>query len=269
MFKENKTFWLYIAGCIVIFFLLFFGIRSYFSTSDINIFNLSNEISTPTVKPTAITLEAEDIQYEQAPDNQIDVSKDYFAVVETNLGEFELDLFEGAAANTVNNFIFLATDDYYNGTHFHRLVPNVLLQGGSRNTLNNDPSDDATGGPGYTIKDEINWDKLGLTEKQRTALVEEGYISRPGLDSRKMAKYKVAMANAGPDLNGSQFFIILAEAGDTALGDLEGRHTVFGEITSNFELIDGFNNIEVENINSNSPRPTQQIIINDIGIFIR
>jgi peptidyl-prolyl cis-trans isomerase B (cyclophilin B) len=123
------------------------------------------------------------------------------ATLQTNHGAIELELFADDAPTTVQNFEELARKGFYDGVIFHRVIPDFMVQGG-------DPTGTGTGGPGYTFEDEINDHK-----------VERGAL---------------AMANAGPNTNGSQFFIVTAEACPW----LDGKHTVFGRVASGMEVVD-------------------------------
>jgi peptidyl-prolyl cis-trans isomerase B (cyclophilin B) len=123
------------------------------------------------------------------------------ATMQTNQGTIELELFDDDAPKTVENFKKLANDGFYNGVIFHRVIPDFMIQGG-------DPTGTGTGGPGYTFEDEFN--------------------------DNKAVRGAFAMANAGPNTNGSQFFIITAEATPW----LDGKHTVFGQVTSGMDVVD-------------------------------
>jgi peptidyl-prolyl cis-trans isomerase B (cyclophilin B) len=123
------------------------------------------------------------------------------ATINTTLGPIELELFEEDAPNTVENFRKLAADHFYDGVIFHRVIPDFMIQGG-------DPEGTGTGGPGYSFEDEIN--------------------------EHKIVRGALAMANAGPDTNGSQFFILTAAAAPW----LDGKHTVFGRVVSGMETVD-------------------------------
>jgi peptidyl-prolyl cis-trans isomerase B (cyclophilin B) len=123
------------------------------------------------------------------------------ATMQTNQGAIEIELFDDDAPKTVENFKKLANDGFYNGVIFHRVIPDFMIQGG-------DPTGTGTGGPGYQFEDEFNDNK-----------VERGAL---------------AMANAGPNTNGSQFFIVTAEATPW----LDGKHTVFGKVTSGMDVVD-------------------------------
>jgi cyclophilin family peptidyl-prolyl cis-trans isomerase len=119
----------------------------------------------------------------------------------TNHGEIQLELFDEDAPETVGNFRRLAEDGFYDGLIFHRVIPDFMIQGGC-------PQGTGTGGPGYTFKDEIN--------------------------EHKIVRGALAMANAGPNTNGSQFFIVTTQSAPW----LDGKHTVFGEVTDGMDIVD-------------------------------
>ena len=123
------------------------------------------------------------------------------ATMHTNHGPIELELFDDDAPKTVENFKNLAADGFYDGVIFHRVIPDFMIQGG-------DPTGTGTGGPGYTFEDEIN--------------------------QHKIVRGALAMANAGPNTNGSQFFIVTTDAAPW----LDGKHTVFGRVTAGMEVVD-------------------------------
>ncbi|MBN1916190.1 peptidylprolyl isomerase [Candidatus Dojkabacteria bacterium] len=205
--------------------------------------------------------------FRKPPPFTLKYTEDYRATMETNLGTLEIDLLERAAPNTVNNFVFLSEQGYYNGTSFHRIIKDVLIQGGDRNTLNNKPEDDGFGDPGYQINDEINWDRLDLSSEQKTRLEAEGYVSTPVVLSENIGKYFVAMANEGiPNTNGSQFFIVFEDSDE--INALNGRHTVFGKIIGGLDVLTTINNVEVDTSDPNSPKPKNNIIIKKISINI-
>ncbi len=134
-------------------------------------------------------------QYKSPPDIQIDPKKRYIAQIQTNKGLIEIELFAEKAPITVNNFVFLAREGFYDGIIFHRVIANFMIQGG-------DPTGTGTGGPGYKWRDEAS----------ALALKHSG----PGI---------LSMANAGPNTNGSQFFITHVET-----PWLNGKHAVFGQV---------------------------------------
>src|SRR5262245_8896162 len=123
------------------------------------------------------------------------------AVLQTNRGRIELELFDADAPKTVDNFRRLAGEGFYDGVIFHRVIPDFMIQGG-------DPTGTGTGGPGYEFGDEIN--------------------------EHPIVRGSLAMANAGPNTNGSQFFVVTAEACPW----LDGKHTVFGRVTAGMDVVD-------------------------------
>ncbi len=123
------------------------------------------------------------------------------AILHTNHGDIEVELFDADAPRTVENFCKLAADGFYDGVAFHRVIRDFMIQGG-------DPTGTGTGGPGYTFEDEIN--------------------------DHKVVRGALAMANAGPDTNGSQFFVVTTPEASW----LDGKHTVFGQVTAGMGAVD-------------------------------
>jgi peptidyl-prolyl cis-trans isomerase B (cyclophilin B) len=140
-------------------------------------------------------------QYPAAPAHGIDAAKKYSATLETSRGTIVVDLFAKEAPKAVNNFVFLARDGFYNGTVFHRVIDNFMIQGG-------DPTGTGRGGPGYKFEDEFK----GNPHKHKVGTL--------------------SMANAGPGTNGSQFFIT-----HIATDWLDGKHTIFGEVRSGQDVV--------------------------------
>ena len=141
-------------------------------------------------------------QYSSPPAMQIDPSKTYAATIQTNRGDIVLDLHADKAPQTVNNFVALARDGFYDDVKFHRVIADFMVQGG-------DPTGSGRGGPGYRFNDEFHPD-----------LVHDG----PGV---------LSMANAGPNTNGSQFFIT-----HVATTWLDNKHAVFGRVRSGQDVVD-------------------------------
>src|SRR5947209_13954397 len=131
---------------------------------------------------------------------QIDPAKSYQAIFHTSRGDFTVDLFAKDAPITVNNFVFLAREGFYDATTFHRVIKGFMAQGG-------DPTGTGTGGPGYRFGDEFS--------------------------ARKHERGSLSMANAGPGTNGSQFFICFGPQ-----SHLDNRHSVFGKVTSGMDVVD-------------------------------
>jgi cyclophilin family peptidyl-prolyl cis-trans isomerase len=127
----------------------------------------------------------------------------------TNKGAIEFELFDADAPKTVENFVKLARETFYDGVVFHRVIPDFMIQGG-------DPTGTGRGGPGYTFEDEFN--------------------------DNKVVRGALAMANAGPNTNGSQFFIVTAEATPW----LDGKHTVFGRVTNGMDVVDEIANVDTD-----------------------
>ena len=142
------------------------------------------------------------------------------ATMHTNHGPIELELFEQEAPKTVENFVKLSRDGYYDGLVFHRVIKDFMIQGGC-------PQGTGTGGPGYEFEDEIN--------------------------HHKIVRGALAMANRGPDTNGSQFFIVTTEAAAW----LDGKHTVFGEVSSGMDAVDSIEGTDT----GPQDRPVEPVLI--------
>jgi len=248
MQKEDKQFWLYIVGIMVMFFFLFFGVKGVYDEAGIDIFPILGKIG-----PEYTVVSSYPVG------DGLKEGSDYYALVQTNKGEFTIDLFEENAPNTVTNFIYLTTIDLYDGSKFHRLVPGVILQGGIKAVVDGEQE---SSGAGYTINDEMNWDSLDYSNNLRKELIDEGYTSITKLASKDIAKYRVAMASAGPNSNSSQFFIVIGDVSDPGISGLRGRHTVFGEISENQNIID-----EIAAISVTGETPNEELIIEDIRVF--
>jgi len=147
------------------------------------------------------------------------------ATMHTNHGPIEIDLFDDEAPKTVENFTKLAADGYYDGLVFHRVIKDFMVQGGC-------PEGTGTGGPGHTFEDEFN--------------------------DHKVIRGALAMANAGPNTNGSQFFLVTAPAASW----LDGKHTVFGQVTAGMEAVDAIEAIPTDG----RDRPTEDCKIERIEI---
>lgn len=162
-------------------------------------------------------------------------NENVLVVMKTNFGDIELELFASDAPKTVGNFLKLAGSGFYDGVKFHRVIKDFMIQGGDPNSKDDDWSNDGMGGPGYSFDDEINEHKL-----------EKGVL---------------AMANSGPNTNGSQFFIVTAE--ETPW--LDGKHTAFGRVTKGMDVVLDIENVEVDN--SKGDHPIKDVIIDSIEII--
>ena len=147
------------------------------------------------------------------------------ATMQTNHGTIELELFDEDAPKTVENFKKLAGDGFYDGVIFHRVIPDFMIQGG-------DPTGTGSGGPGYQFEDEFN--------------------------DNKVTRGALAMANAGPNTNGSQFFIVTAGACEW----LDGKHTVFGRVTDGMDVVDEISALETDA----RDRPRNDVVIERVEL---
>jgi peptidyl-prolyl cis-trans isomerase B (cyclophilin B) len=147
------------------------------------------------------------------------------ATIHTNHGAIELELHDADATNTVENFRKLAGEGFYDGVIFHRVIPDFMIQGG-------DPTGTGSGGPGYQFEDEFN--------------------------DHPVARGALAMANSGPNTNGSQFFIVTADACPW----LNGKHTVFGQVTSGMDVADAISQLET----GPGDRPREDVVIERVEL---
>lgn len=234
VFKDNAKLFLSIGGILLITFYI--GINggpgldlelSGLNNSD-TIGPSTNGNSTGSV--TAVN-NGKANKYASAPQNTLKSGVDYKARIATSSGVITIDLYETQTPYTVNNFVFLANDAFYNGTSFHKVIQNFIIQGG-------DPQGDGFGGPGYYVQDEI----------------------RPDI---RVNPYSVAMANGGANTNGSQFFIVASGANTTSL---EGLYTVFGEVTDGFDVVQDIEKVNVKPDAPNQYMPLTPVYINSITI---
>lgn len=154
------------------------------------------------------------------------------ATMETAKGNIELELYSEVAPKTVANFVKLAKSGFYDGTKFHRVIDDFMIQGGDPLSRTDDPRV-GTGGPGYKFEDEINPKSLGLPDEAVAAYEKQGYIYNYNLQSLPVVAGAIAMANAGPNTNGSQFFIVTTKA----QLHLYGKHTVFGKVVKGMDVV--------------------------------
>jgi cyclophilin family peptidyl-prolyl cis-trans isomerase len=147
------------------------------------------------------------------------------ATIHTTMGAIELELFDDDAPKTVENFTKLSRDGFYDGVVFHRVIPDFMIQGG-------DPTGTGMGGPGYQFEDEIN--------------------------DHEIVRGTLAMANAGPNTNGSQFFIVTAEATPW----LDGKHTAFGRVTGGMDVVDSISSTPTDG----ADRPVDEVSIERVEL---
>jgi peptidyl-prolyl cis-trans isomerase B (cyclophilin B) len=149
------------------------------------------------------------------------------AIIQTNHGPINVELFPDDAPKTVANFVKLVNDGFYEGVVFHRVIPDFMIQGG-------DPTGTGSGGPGYSFEDEFNDHK-----------VERGAL---------------AMANAGPDTNGSQFFIVTTDAASW----LDGKHTVFGRVTEGMDVVDKISELPRDS----RDKPNDDVVMESVSVSV-
>jgi len=147
------------------------------------------------------------------------------ATIRTNHGAIAIELFDDDAPKTVENFLKLSRDSFYDGVIFHRIIPDFMIQGG-------DPTGTGSGGPGYQFEDEFN--------------------------DHKVVRGALAMANAGPNTNGSQFFIVTTEAASW----LDGKHTVFGRVTGGMDVVDTISDVPT----GPGDRPLADVVIERVDV---
>lgn len=214
---QIKPFVLYIL--LIIFLIL--GLTYFFSTS--------NEITNNNINQNASnSADMKKKQYSSLPKMSISSEKKYFLTMTTDKGKIKIELFNPENPVTVNNFVFLAKEGFYEGTVFHRIVKDFMIQGG-------DPKGDGTGGPGYKFNDE----KI----------------------TRDYTKGMIAMANSGPNTNGSQFFIMLKDT------PLPKNYVIFGKVVEGLEVVDRIGKSEtIDNGFGEESKPTQLTKIEKVTI---
>ncbi len=190
--------------------------------------NESQIIPLETTTSTTIGDQMSDKIYNAQPNMEIDVSKSYTALIKTNLGDMTVEFFIDDAPMTVNNFITLSNDGYYDSVIFHRVISGFMIQGG-------DPSGTGHGDygkyPGYEFEDELN-------------------------NQRPYEKGILAMANRGPNTNGSQFFIMHEDY------PLPYSYTIFGQVVDGFDVIDKIASVETDS----ADKPTTDVVINTVEV---
>ena len=206
-------------------FLILILLLSFCSTDQSG----TEEVLEDTDKTTTTGVTMSDKVYDKQPDMNINMDTTYTAVIKTNLGDMTVEFFLDDAPMTVNNFVSLAKDGYYDNVIFHRVISGFMIQGG-------DPSGTGHGDygkyPGYEFEDELN-------------------------NQRPYEKGILAMANRGPNTNGSQFFIMHVEY------PLPYSYTIFGSVTEGFDVIDKIASVETDS----ADKPTDDVVINTVEIL--
>ncbi len=173
-------------------------------------------------------------QYGKPFEMTIDPSKSYSATITTNKGGFTADLYASDAPNTVNNFVNLANDGFYDGTSFHRIMAGFMFQGG-------DPTGTGTGGPGYRFRDELT-------------------------SPRNYEKGTLAMANAGPNTNGSQFFVCLGDLKRT----LPKNYSIFGQVTDGMDVVDAIGSTPTSmSRGGEKSQPVEPVTLESVTITVK
>lgn len=211
--KQDYGFSFWIVVIVSLGFLIAFGFALF------KIFNMTDENKVQ--NSTLITPETKEVVKEETANNT--TSKANVVVIKTSMGNVKLELYPEKAPLTVENFLKLSKSAFYEGTKFHRVIKDFMIQGGDPNSKNADWSTHGMGGPGYQFKDEIN--------------------------DIKLVAGVLAMANSGPDTNGSQFFIVTAPATPW----LDGRHTAFGRVVEGMDVVRAIENVEVDHVRGDHP----------------
>lgn len=222
--SENKTSWLWIALVVMILLVaVLYGAFYYFTPKS------ATNNDKVAIVPTQTTA---NIVENKKPNNNINTNVNKPITIKTNLGDIEIALSPDKAPKTVENFLKLASSHFYDGTRFHRVIKGFMIQGGD--PLSKDLAQKeswGTGGPGYTFADEIN--------------------------DQKLVRGVLAMANSGPNTNGSQFFIVTEESTPW----LDGHHTVFGKVTKGMDVVDKIENSKTDK----TDKPVQDVVIESIS----
>ncbi|MEA2088479.1 MAG: peptidylprolyl isomerase [Patescibacteria group bacterium] len=186
--------------------------------------NINNMNSTNIIEKQQTTIQ----------DDFKDLASEYNqAIIKTNFGDVKIEFYSDDSPETVNNFLNLAEIRFYDNTKFHRVIKDFMIQGGDPNSKDDDWSNDGTGGPGYKFADEFN--------------------------SHKLVKGSLAMANSGPNTNGSQFFIVTKEATPW----LDGMHTNFGYVIEGIDIVEKIEEVEI----NNRDHPLKDVIVKSIELI--
>ncbi len=202
------------------------GFLVLFSGALLKIFNMTDPNKKAEVSPLTVNIPPEVKSEEKEVLGEVKDVKDtnkVLVTMKTSLGNIAIELYKDKAPLTVENFVKLAKSGFYDGTKFHRVIKDFMIQGGDPNSRNPDWSTHGQGGPGYAFKDEFN--------------------------NVPLVAGVLAMANSGPNTNGSQFFIITAEATPW----LDGKHTAFGRVTSGMNIVRAIENVNVDKARGDHP----------------
>jgi len=228
MESSSRNIWLALIGILIIGLLIFIGVRSGNKTqNELPIIN-TDQMDQAMQQQTDQTAP---LQANQSTSSDKKVMQT--ATIKTNMGTFVIKLDTENTPNTAANFTKLATSGFYNGTRFHRIIPDFMIQGGDPQSADvSKRSAWGTGGPGYQFADEIK-------------------------PTNSNAKYTISMANAGPNTNGSQFFINVADN-----SFLNTKHTVFGTVTSGMDVVQKISEVKT----GANDQPVEDVIVESIVI---
>lgn len=194
--------------------------------------NINQELEQSLPKVEDLNINQDNMQ-QQALEEPVEAPKQTHAVLKTNKGDIKIKFYGQDSPRTVRNFVKLAEDDFYNGVKFHRVIPDFMIQTGDPNSKDDNWADDGTGGPGYMFDDEFN--------------------------DHKLVRGSVAMANSGPNTNGSQFFIVTKDSTPW----LDGVHTNFGEVAEGMDVVE-----KIEAVPTNaSDHPTEDVVILEVELI--
>jgi cyclophilin family peptidyl-prolyl cis-trans isomerase len=223
--KQKNFLFFGIVSIVILLGMTFFALRKSPPVVEEEIVEEQKQESLiESTEPTS--MEKQITKYDTPPEMQLEEGVNYKALMKTSKGDILLDLFEADAPVTVNNFVFLAREGFYDGVIFHRVINDFMLQGG-------DPLGNGTGGPGYNFEDEFN--------------------------DHPLVKGSLAMANAGPGTNGSQFFIVTKEATPW----LDGAHTNFGEVVDGMDVVEEIEGAQLGPMD----KPVEDIVISTVEII--
>jgi len=191
----------------------------------------------PKVKPSKKSQHADQGQAQEQNQVQLEnlASQYSQAIIKTNFGDIKVAFYSDESPVTVNNFLNLAKKGFYDNTKFHRVIPDFMIQGGDPLSKDDNWSDDGTGGPGYKFQDEFN--------------------------NHKLVKGSLAMANSGPNTNGSQFFIVTKAATPW----LDGKHTNFGYVIEGMDVVEKIEAVEV----NERDHPVEDVVVEGVELVNR
>lgn len=229
---DNKTNFAVFGGLMVVSLILALGLYGMYGSGADKSGRASSEVPDISVNTGTTTEEAKI----DVTNNEVKIvdKKMYNATMKTNMGDIELELYNDKAPLAVGNFVKLANSGFYNGTKFHRVIKDFMIQGGDPNSKLADWSTHGQGGPGYSFADEVT--------------------------DVKLVAGVLAMANAGANTNGSQFFIVTAESTPW----LDGKHTAFGRVVGGMDVVRKIENVKTDT--ARGDHPIDDVVVTGITI---